>query len=164
MEGIVMTTTNRNSNAPDKRFEKDNNNTGLDSNQVDRTGNSFFRNLAGYNEIESYTLGGLIDDLYISLLCSKETVIDISGRQIVSNKYYLQAWRLQSLISIGRPPPDFVISLSDLNPKLKQDLNGLDYETKNFVINQAIGRIFENINPRLYHLSIARRLCWRMDP
>jgi hypothetical protein len=164
MEDIPMTTTNTDANDPDKVFETNSDNAASDSNQAPETSSNFFRNLAGYNEIESFTLGGLIDDLYLSLLSTKETVTDNSGRGIVSNKYYLQAWKLQGLISVGHPPPLFVIMLSDLNPKLKQALKDIDEETKNYVLNQAIGRIFENINPRLYPLSIARRLRWRLDP
>jgi hypothetical protein len=141
----------------------DNNNTASDSNKDIETSGNFFGNLAGYNDIESFTIGGLIDDVYLDLVCTKETVTDNSGRRIVSNKYYLQAWKLQGLISVGRPPPYFVIMLSDLNPKLKQALNDLDDETKNYVLNQAISRIFENINPRFYHLSIARRLRWKLE-
>jgi hypothetical protein len=126
------------------------------------TNDNLFRNLAGYNDIEAYTIWGLIDEIYLSLVCSKEHVIDGSGSRIVISKYYLQAWKLQRLISAGRPPPYFIIMLSDLNPKLKQGLKSLDDETKDFVLSQAIGRIFENINPRLYHLSIARRLRWEL--
>jgi hypothetical protein len=141
-------------------------NTASDSNKdADyETSNNFFRNLAGYNDFDAYTLWGLIDDVYLSLVCSKEYVTDDSGRRLVISKYYLQAWKLQGLISVGCPPPYFVIWLSDLNPKLKQAIRELDYETKNFVLNQAIGRIFENINPKLYHLSIARRLHWKLEP
>jgi hypothetical protein len=142
----------------------DNDNTSSDSNKDFERGSNFFRNLSDYNDIEYYTKWGLIDDVYLSLLCSKKCVTDDSGRRIVINRYYLQAWKLQGLISVGRPPPYFVILLSDLNPKLKQALKDLDDETKNFVLLQAIGRIFENINPRLYHLSIARRLRWKLDP
>jgi hypothetical protein len=141
----------------------DNNNTESDSNKATENSNNFFQNLAGYNDIESFTIGGLIDDVYLSLLCSKETVTDDYGTRIVINKYYLQAWKLQRFISVGYPPPYFVIMLSDLNPKLKQALKDLDDETKNYVLNQAIGRIFENINPKLYHLSIARRLRWKLE-
>lgn len=124
---------------------------------------NFFRNLAGYSDIEAYTLAGLVDDVYLSMVCSKETVTDNSGKRIAINKYYLQAWKLQGLISVGQSPPCFVIQLSDLNPKLKQALKDLDDETRNFVLVQAIGMIFGNINPKLYHLSIARRLCWRLE-
>lgn len=142
----------------------DNNNTESDSNKATGNGNNFFRNLAGYNDIESYTIGGIIDDLYLALLCTKEIVTDHSNKEVVISKYYFQAWKLQRLISVGQPPPYFVITLSDLSPKLIQALKDLNYETKNFVLYQAISRIFENINPRLYHLSIARRLCWRLEP
>ena len=140
-----------------------NDNSASDSNKDIESNSNFFRNLAGYNDIEVYTIWGLIDDVYLALLSTTETVTNNSGRRIVINKYYLQAWKLQGLISVGRPPPVFVIMLSDLNPKLEQALKDLDYETQNFVLNRAIGRIFENINPRLYHLSIARRLCWRLE-
>lgn len=125
--------------------------------------NNFFKNLAGYNNIEAYTIGGLIDDVYLDLVCTKETVTNSSGKMVTINKYYLQAWKLQGLISVGHPPPYFVIMLSDLNPKVKNALKDLDNETKGYVIHQAIGRIFENINPRLYHLSIARRLRWKLE-
>jgi hypothetical protein len=158
-----MTTTNTNVNDPDKVFETNSNNT-TNSNQAPKTCSNFFRNLAGYNDIDSFTIGGLIDDVYLALICTKEDVTDDSGRKITINRYYLQAWKLQGLISVGRPPPKFVIMLSDLNPKLKQALKDLDHETRSYVINQSIGRIFENINPKLYHLSIARRLCWKLEP
>lgn len=142
----------------------DNNNTESDSNKATGNSNNFFRNLVGYNNIESYTIGGIIDELYLALLCTKEIVTDHSNIEVVISKYYIQAWKLQRLISVGQPPPYFVITLSDLSPKLKKALKELDNETRSFVIYQAIGMIFENINPRLYHLSIARRLRWRLDP
>jgi hypothetical protein len=144
-------------------MEVNSDNIASDSNKGIEPAGNFFRNLMGYNEIDSFTIGGLIDDVYLALVCAKETVSDNSGAKIVINKYYLQAWKMQGLISVGNPPPCFVIKLSDLNPKLKEALKDLDDETKSYVLNQAIGRIFENINPRLYHLSIARRLRWRLQ-
>jgi hypothetical protein len=158
-----MTTIN-NENDPDKVFESHNSNTASDPNQVLETDSNFFRNLAGYNDMDSFTIGGLIDDVYLALVCAKETIFDSSGTKIVINKYYLQAWRLQGLISVAHPPPYYIINLSDLTPKLKQAIRELPDESKTFVLNQAIGRIFENTNPRLYHLSIARRLRWKLDP
>lgn len=146
------------------KVNDNNNNNPSDPDKFIGTRCNFFRNLNGYDKIEAYTLCGLIDEVYVALLCSKETVTDESGKRIVINRYYLQAWKLQGLITISCQPPHFVIWLSDLNPKLIQALKELDYETKNFVLNQTIGRIFENINPRLYHLSIARHLRWKLDP
>jgi hypothetical protein len=133
-----------------------NDNTASDSNKDIDTGSNFFRNLTGYNDIESYTMWGLIHELYLSMVYSKEPMTDDSGSRIIIS------WKLQHLFSVGHPPPHFIIWLSDLNPKLKHALKDLDYETKNFVIGQAIGRIFENINPRLYHQSIVRRLRLRL--
>jgi hypothetical protein len=140
-----------------------NDNTASDSNKDIETGGNFFRNLAGYNDIEAYTIAGLIDEVYLSMIYSKEKIINISGKKIDICKYYLQAWKLQGLISVGQPLPCFVIQLSDLNPKLKQALKDLDDKNRNFVLNQAIGMIFGNINPKLYALSIARRICWRLE-
>ena len=139
-------------------------NTVSDSNKDIVTGGNFFRNLAGYNDIEVYTIAGLKDEVYLSMIYSKETITDNSGKKVVMCKYYLQAWKLQGLISVGQPPPCFVIQLSDLNPKLKQALKVLDDKTRNFVLNQAIGMIFENNNPKLYALNIARRLRWKFEP
>jgi hypothetical protein len=139
------------------------NNTTSDSNKHISTSGNFFRNLAGYNDIESYTLWGLIDEVYLSMLFSKEAISNDSGNRIIVCKYYLQAWKLERLISVGNPPPYYVINLSDLTPKLKQAIRELPDEVKDFVFNQAIGRIFENVNPRLYHLSIVRRLRWKLE-
>jgi hypothetical protein len=138
-------------------------NTAPDSNKDIDTGSNFFRNLSEYNDIESYTIWGLIDEVYLSMVYSKEPMTDDSGSRIIISRYYAQAWKLQGLISVGCPPPNFVIQLSDLNPKSKQALKDLDDKTRNFVLCQAIGRIFENINPRLYQLSIARRLRWKLE-
>ena len=126
----------------------DNNNTASDSNKYIGTRDNFFHNLAGYKDIDSYTIGGLIDDFYLSLVCAKEHVTSNSKIMILISKYYLQAWKLQRLISVGNPPPYYVINISDLTPKLVEALRELDYQTQNFVINLAIGRIFENINPK----------------
>lgn len=142
----------------------DDNNTTSDSNKYIEISGNFFRNLAGYKDIDSFTIGGMIDDLYLSLVCSKEPVTNNSKRTILISKYYLRAWKLQRLISVGNPPPHYVINISDLTPKLVQALMELNDETKNFIVNLAIGRIFENINPRLYHLSVARRLRWNFEP
>lgn len=81
-----------------------NDNRASDLNKGIESGN-FFRNLDGYNDIEAYTICGLIDDVYLSLIYSKAPVTDDSGRRIDICKYYLQAWKLLRLISAGNPPP-----------------------------------------------------------
>jgi hypothetical protein len=62
------------------------------------------------------------------------------------------------IIGACKPVPKFIINLSDLTHELKKELADLDIATRNFVIKQSVGRIFEDINSRLYHNSISRVL------
>jgi hypothetical protein len=54
--------------------------------------------------------------------------------------------------------PIFPISMQDLKPSLICELANLDHEDRSFVTKQAVGHIFENINSRLYHASISKKL------
>ena len=77
-------------------------------------------------------------------------------------KYYNEAF---DLLSIGayKPAPYFIINLSDLHKSLRAELSGLDKETRQFVLKQAVGRIFEDINSDLFHNSISRVLKVRFE-
>ncbi len=74
-------------------------------------------------------------------------------------KYYHQA---QHYFKIGafdhRMIPKFYISMQDLKPSLIRELASLDIEDRNFVLKQAVGHLFEDINSRLYHASISKLL------
>ena len=72
-------------------------------------------------------------------------------------KYYNQAF---SLLRIGayNPVPYFIINLSDLTQDLRKELSSLDKQTRQFVLKQVVGRIFEDINSDLFHNSISRVL------
>jgi hypothetical protein len=72
-----------------------NDNTASDSNKDIDTGSNFFRNLTGYNDIESYTLWGLIHELYLSMVYSKEPMTDDSGSRIIIS------WKLQIYFQWG---------------------------------------------------------------
>jgi hypothetical protein len=113
-----------------------------------------------------WTTAGLIDDLFLRL-CTSSSWVNYNNngqtREIKVSKYYMQAWELLPLISAGNPPPYYIINLSDLRPDLVHELQS-DHENRDFVISQSIGRIFENISPRQYHLSIAKRLRWKLQP
>jgi hypothetical protein len=63
-------------------------------------------------------------------------------------------------VKIGafRPVPPFLVSVSDLYPELLKELSFLDKRDRSFVLRQAVGRIFEDINSELYHESISRVL------
>ncbi len=74
-------------------------------------------------------------------------------------KYYHQA---QHFFKIGAFAPEMVptylISMQDLTPSLLCELADLSYEDRNFVLKQAVGAIFEDINSRLYHISVSKLL------
>jgi hypothetical protein len=74
-----------------------------------------------------------------------------------NRKYYNQA---RGMLKIGayEPVPLYVVDIADLSPKLIKELHSLDSEDRQFVLKQAAGRIFEDINPELYHNSISRVL------
>lgn len=74
-----------------------------------------------------------------------------------NRKYYNQA---HCLLKIGasRPVPHFSVSVSNLSPELLKELSFLDKRDRRFVLKQAVGRIFEDINRNLYHNSISRVL------
>ena len=50
-----------------------------------------------------------------------------------------------------------------LDDRLKQELAKLDKWSKNYVMNEAIGKIFEHIDWRFYYLSAKPLLDWRLE-
>jgi hypothetical protein len=90
------------------------------------------------------------------------------GNEIyVLNKYINQAERLIYRIPIWRPPPVFLISLSDLTPRLRTELKQLlkekSYETLNYIVQHALAVVFECVNERYFHLSVGiGRIQWKL--
>lgn len=74
-----------------------------------------------------------------------------------SRKYYTQAYGML-WVGAAKPVPPFIVYLSDLSPRLIKELHSLNVSDRHFVLKQAVGRIFEDINPELYHNSISRVL------
>jgi hypothetical protein len=66
-------------------------------------------------------------------------------------------------MAAGRPPPIFVINISDLTWRLKLELSELSRDTLDYVVRQSIERICENVNSKLYHLTLKRSLGWRFE-
>lgn len=98
----------------------------------------------------------LIDILKFHL--SKNTISKREESNIFGDrKYYNRAF---DLLRIGayKPAPYFVINLSDLSEELRRELSSLDKLTRQFVLKQTVGRIFEDINSDLFHKSISRVL------
>lgn len=76
-----------------------------------------------------------------------------------TRKYYNQA---HGMLKIGafKPAPPFIVFLADLkkNPDLIRELHSLDNTDRTFVLRQAVGRIFEDVNFKIYHTSVSRVL------
>ena len=79
------------------------------------------------------------------------------GRNFDWRKYYNQAFHYLKIGAL-KPVPAFLISISDISPRLVIELAELDNEERKYVLKQAVGRIFEDINSRLYHDSISKAL------
>jgi hypothetical protein len=78
-----------------------------------------------------------------------------------NRKYYNQAHNLLKIGAFSSVPP-FPVNVSDLYPELLKELRVLDNRDRCLVLKQAVGRIFEDINFRLYHNSISRVLKVRL--
>lgn len=116
---------------------------------------------------EYWSTDFLIQELFLKLAETKQTIIvDYSGlqqlqqQQAIVSKYYRQAERLKYRIPIEDPKPEFIIELGDLDDRLIAELQTID--NPEYVLSQAVGRIFENIDSRYYHLSIAKLLKVRL--
>ena len=103
--------------------------------------------------VENITFGLKDDD-------SQETKL------LTVHKYYQQARDLMRWIPIVRPVPEFVINAKDLSPEVIEEIEARidDLPTLTYILKQAIGRIFENLNHAYFHLSIARNLRVRIEP
>jgi hypothetical protein len=88
---------------------------------------------------------------------------EISARELEvraifgDRKYYNQAF---DMLRIGayKPVPYYVVYLSDVTEELRKELSSLDKQTRQFILKQAVGRIFEDIDADLFHNSISRVL------
>ncbi len=103
-------------------------------------------------EYSAMTTACLVDHLkqHLASIESEEGKYD-------NRKYYIQAHN-QLIIGAFKPVPYFTIYLSDLSPKLIRELHSLDWRDRGFVLKQAVGRIFEDVNFGIYHNSVSRVL------
>jgi 16S rRNA G966 N2-methylase RsmD len=111
-----------------------------------------------YPECSAMTDACLVDCLKQNLATITECIKVTNTEKIYDNrKYYNQAHNLLK-IGVFRPVPHFEVSISDLWPILLKALRVLDKRHRSFVLKQAVGRLFEDINSRLYHDSISHVL------
>lgn len=117
-----------------------------------------YNDMTGIVSNERWTTEYLVDQLFLHLDSFTEIIKNDQGQTLAVKKYSQQAYELLPRIPVAKPTPTFIINTSDLTPRLLQELKQSVKEERRYVVMQAVGRIFENINSRLYHLSIARKL------
>ena len=115
-------------------------------------------------ETKYWSTNYTIDRLKEHLAKIKHYEITSEDKSIEGRKYYDHAFELLK-IGAFKPTPSFVISLADFDedPRLLKELHSLDRETLQYVLLQAVGRIFEDVNSKLYHNSISKVLKVRLE-
>jgi hypothetical protein len=108
----------------------------------------------------------LVDELFLCLARKREEITLSRGKTIRIRSYYCQARELMKWLPIARPAPGFVINASDLSRKVIEELEvrADNPDDIGYILRQAVGRIFENLNDDYYHRSIARSLKVRLEP
>ena len=107
------------------------------------------------SDTDSWSRNYLIDVLKQYLATYVLEIVNDKGESVTSRKYYDLAFELR-LIGVLRPTPIYQIHRVDLTSRLLNELDALDPYSRSYVLHQAVGRIFEDINFELYHNSISR--------
>jgi hypothetical protein len=98
----------------------------------DILGNDLYAEIIDLNDkatmVERWTELRLVEQLFLELATTKLLVSHNGDCGITVHKYYNQALDLQKWIPIARPPPEFVVNLSDLSTRtitrsLKSNIN-----------------------------------------
>jgi hypothetical protein len=129
-----------------------------------------------------WSLACMVDELIISLLETKAVFCMINsnkgfsdrkwveeanrcnnGNGVLRRLYEQQAVYKMYRIPIYRPPPVFIVHLKHLDDRIKQELAKLDKWSKDYVMKEAIGKIFEHVDRRFYYLSAKPLLDWRLE-
>jgi hypothetical protein len=93
-------------------------------------------------------------DLEMDFSENPKNPIDIDSR-----KYYYKTYHFQKLGLFKREDaPIYWVDLNDLSLESIYALNTFDAETRNYILKQAVSRIFEDINFDQYHNSISKNL------
>jgi hypothetical protein len=115
---------------------------------------------------EDWTTNHLIDRLkqHLAIVVQQSNKDDddyennLQSKKVYDERKYYN--RAHHFLKIGafKTVPSFQIHVSDLSSKFVRELNELDREDLKYVLKQAVGRIFEDINFELYHNSISKVL------
>ena len=101
---------------------------------------------------DDYTIERSVDELYLCLM------------KVDNNHYEKQARNLIYRIPVYEPTPFFNIKISDLNQQVKRELDDRwNYKLEiDYILKEAVGRIFKNIDERYFLLSVKRLLKVRL--
>ena len=119
------------------------------ANEIERVRNT--------SDIEYWTIAHLTDELFLQLAKTKE-IINYNGKKITIYKYYHQALRMWKWIPISKPKAKFIVNISDLTPRIYYELKSIENHTVQYVLKEAVKRIFENIDFKFYHEHIEDNL------
>lgn len=131
------------------------------------------RDLSNYDSCEDvsdelWTINCLSDKLVYRLATTNRYRINKFTKEIhIIHKYYDQAEWVLYRINIYKPPPQFVINLSDLTTKLKKEIIRLKSTpiVLKKVVTDAVRRLLEAVNPEYYHVNgIYGKVKWRLEP
>ena len=103
---------------------------------------------------DPWSLSYLVDILKQYLAAYVVSIVNDKGEAVASRKYYDRAFELR-LLGVLKPTPIYQIYRSDLALGLLNELDALDPYSRTYVLHQAVGRIFEDINFELFHNSIS---------
>ncbi len=72
-------------------------------------------------------------------------------------KYYNQAYHYLKIGAL-KTPPKYLVSLSELSPRLIKELAEFEKQDRDYILKHAVALIFQEINSELYHNSVAYSL------
>jgi hypothetical protein len=98
------------------------------------------------------TIERTVDELYLNLMKVKS--------------YDALANDLMYRIPVHKPTPIFQIKIADINTEVKKELDARWDNRKiiDYILKEAVGRIFQNIDERYFLLSVKRLLQVRLIP
>jgi hypothetical protein len=103
---------------------------------------------------DDYSIERTVDELYLCLM------------KLDGNHYEKLACDLMYRIPVYRPTPFFDIKISEINQQVKKELDDRwNYKKEvDYILKQAVGRIFKNLDERYFLLSVKRLLQVRLIP
>jgi hypothetical protein len=101
-----------------------------------------------------YSIERTVDELYLCLM------------SVDCNSYEKQAFDLMYKIPVYKPTPFFEIKIPDVSQQIKKELDDRwDYkEEVDYILKEAVGRIFKNLDERYFLLSVKQLLKVRLIP